>query len=186
VSGRQEERTISLDVSRIRIRPAIRADIPAIVGIARSSIRPGEDEGFGVPGSISLFADVNRLSAAWQEPNVVRGEEVLVADADGRVVGCVTIEDRDRDLELVDIDVPMDLQGRGIGSRMVRYVEERARAEGKDAVTLGTSRNAAGIPWKSLPWWEHRGYRITHEEENEWTRAIGIGAREIRMRKAIR
>jgi predicted N-acetyltransferase YhbS len=186
VSGRQGERTIPLDVSRIRFRPATRADIPAIVGIARSSIQPGEDEGFGVPGSVSLFADVDRLSVAWQEPNVVRGEVVLVADADGRVVGCVTIEGRDGDLELVDIDVPMDLQGRGIGSRMVRYVEERARAEGREAVTLGTSRNAAGVPWKSLPWWEHRGYRITHEEENEWTKAIGPGAREIRLRKDLR
>ncbi|TMA01134.1 MAG: GNAT family N-acetyltransferase [Methanobacteriota archaeon] len=126
-----------------------------------------------------------RLTAAWEEPNRVRGEEVLVAELDGHVVGCVTVEERGRELELININVPMDLQGRGIGTALVRFVEGRARREGKAAVTLGTSRNAAGVAWKSLPWWRHLGYRITHEEENEWTRRIGPGAREIRMRKDL-
>ncbi len=171
--------------SEIRIRPAVRVDIPAIVWVSVSSLAEGEDAGFGGPRSESPFADFERLSAAWQEPNQVRGEEVFVAEIDGRVVGCVTVEDRAQERELVNIDVPRELQGRGIGSRLVRFVEEQARRGGKRAVTLGTSRNAAGVPWKSLPWWEARGYTVTHEEENDWTRSIGIGVREIRMRKEL-
>jgi len=97
----------------------------------------------------------------------------------------VTVEDRGCELELVNIDVPLELQGRGIGTMLVRSVEERARAAGKQAVTAGTSRNAEGVAWKSLPWWQHLGYRVTHEEENSWTRSIGPGAREIRMRKDL-
>ena len=77
------------------------------------------------------------------------------------------------------------LQGRGIGTMLVRSVEERARAAGKQAVTAGTSRNAEGMAWKSLPWWQHLGYLVTHEEENEWTRSIGPGVREIRLRKEL-
>src|SRR5207253_7045393 len=115
----------------------------------------------------------------------VREEEVWVAEVDGRVVGCVTVEDRDEAVELINIDVPRELQGRGIGTRMVRLVEERARRKGNRSVTLGTSRNAAGVAWKSLPWWQSRGYRITGEEENDWTRSIGAGDREIRMEKEI-
>ena len=87
--------------------------------------------------------------------------------------------------ELVNIEVPLELQGRGIGTMLVRSVEQRARAAGKQAVTLGTSRNAAGVAWKSLPWWHHLGYRVTHEEQNPWTRSIGPGVREIRMRKDL-
>jgi len=169
----------------IRIRPARREDIPAIVMISNSSVRPEDEIGFGTPSSESAFSDADRLSAAWQDPNFVREEEVWVAEIGGRVVGCVTVEDRGEVLELINIDVPRDLQGRGIGTRMVRLVEERARSEGKHAVTLGTSRNAAGAAWKSLPWWESRGYRITGEEENDWTRSIGPGVREIRMRKDV-
>jgi GNAT superfamily N-acetyltransferase len=115
----------------------------------------------------------------------VRGAEVLVGVLDDQIVGLVTVENRGRELELINIDVPQELQGQGIGSRLVQFVEERARAEGKSAVTLGTSRNAAGIPWKSFPWWLSRGYTVTGDEENEWTRAIGPGVREIRMRKDL-
>jgi predicted N-acetyltransferase YhbS len=172
------------EVSDVVVRPATRADIPGIVSVSNSSILPGEDMGFG-GGLDSTFSDALALAAAWQEPNVVQGEEVLVAEMDGRIVGYVTVEDRDGVLELVNIDVPLQLQGRGIGTILVRSVEARARAEGKQAVTAGTSRNAAGVPWKSLPWWEHLGYRVTHEEENAWTRSIGPGVREIRFRRDL-
>jgi N-acetylglutamate synthase-like GNAT family acetyltransferase len=152
--------------------------------VSNSSILPDEDVGFG--GSMdSPFHDTSTLLSAWRDPNLVQGEEVLVAEMDGRIVGCVTVEDRGRELELINIDVPLELQGRGIGTMLVRSVEERARAAGKQAVTAGTSRNAEGIAWKSLPWWQHLGYRVTHEEENPWTRSIGPGVREIRMRKDL-
>src|SRR2546428_4272725 len=171
--------------SGIRLRPASRGDIPAIVAISNSSIDEEENIGFGTPRSELVFSDAERLSAAWQDPNLVREEAVWMAELDGRVVGCVTVEDRGEALELVNIDVPRELQGRGIGTRMVRLVEERARREGKRSVTLGTSRNAAGVAWKSLTWWLSRGYRITGEEENDWTRLIGPGTREIRMEKQV-
>ena len=142
------------------------------------------DFGFG-GGLESPFHDVSTLVAVWQDPNFVLGEAVWVAEMGDRIVGCVTVEDRGCELELVNISVPLELQGRGLGTLLVRSLEERAMAEGKRAVTLGTSRNAEGVAWKSLPWWQHLGYRITHEEENDWTRSIGPGVREVRMRKDL-
>src|SRR5262249_57677878 len=102
---------------------------------------------------------------AWRDPNLVQGEEVLVAEMDGRIVGCVTVEDAGCELELINIDVPLELQGRGIGTMLVRSVEERARAAGKQAVTLGTSRNAEGVAWKSLPLWQPPRYRTTPQDD---------------------
>src|SRR3989442_11794021 len=169
--------------SEIRLRPASRADIPAIVAISNSSIDEEEDIGFGTPRSELVFSDAERLSAAWQDPNLVREEAVWMAELDGRVVGCVTVEDRGEALELVNIDVPRELQGQGIGTRMVRLVEERARRRGKRSVTLGTSRNAAGVAWKSLSWWQSRGYRITGEEENDWTGQSGRGSGRFGWRR---
>ena len=153
--------------------------------VSNSSTSEEDDVGFCTPRSELVFSNEARLSAAWEDPNFVREEEVWMAELDGRVVGCVTVEDRGEALELINIDVPRSLQGRGIGTRMVRLVEDRARREGKRSITLGTSRNAAGLAWKSLPWWQSRGYRITGEEENDWTRSIGAGVREIRMEKKI-
>lgn len=172
-------------VPRIYLRPATRADIPALVEAAESSTAEGEADGFGAPAGASPWESVQRLSEAWKDPNTVRGEEVLVAETGGRVVAYVTVEPRGDALELINIDVAGAHQRRGIGTRLVRFVEERARLDGKRAVTLGTSRNAAGMPWKSLPWWQSLGYRVTGEEENAWTRSIGLGAREIRMRKDL-
>ena len=57
----------------------------------------------------SPFHDASMLAAVWQDPNVVQGEEVLVAEMDGRIVGCATVEDRGRELELVNIDVLLQL-----------------------------------------------------------------------------
>jgi GNAT superfamily N-acetyltransferase len=173
-----------VEVRDVRVRPATRADAPGIVSVFSSSIAPGEDAGFG-GGLDSPFHDATTLAALWRDPNLVEGEQVLVAELHGRIVGCVTLEDRGGELELVNIDVPLQMQGRGIGTIIVRSVEARARAEGKLAVTLGTSRNADGVPWKSLPWWQHVGYLVTHEEENDWTRSIGPGVREIRLRKDL-
>jgi len=169
----------------IRVRPARRSDIPAMVSVSNSSVDEEEDAGFGTPRSQSSWSDVARLSAAWKDPNWVHGEEVLVAEMDGRVVGVVIVGDRGDALELINIDVAREWQGRGVGTRLVRHVEGRARAAGKRSVTLGTSRNAAGVAWKSLPWWRSLDYRITGEEENDWTRSIGPGVREIRMRKDL-
>ena len=165
-----------MDASSAHVRPATRADVPGIVSVSNSSTLPGEDFGFG-GGMESPFHDVSTLVAVWQDPNLVQGEGVWVAEMGDRIVGCVTVEDRGCELELVNIGVPLQLQGRGVGTLLVRSLEERAKAEGKRAVTLGTSRNAEGVAWKSLPWWQHLGYRITHEEENAWPGQSGRGPR---------
>jgi GNAT superfamily N-acetyltransferase len=169
-----------MDNYNLIVRAATRKDIPSIVNVANSSIRPGEDIGFGGTG-----ITISETEVKWEDPNILKGHMVYVAEINRQIVGIVQIEDKGRELELVDIDVLLTLQGKGVGTRIVKFVEEKARRMDKKAVTLGTSRNAQGVPWKSLPWWQHLGYRITHEEENEWTRSIGLGAREIRMRKDL-
>lgn len=177
---------MSANVTNIRVRPARREDIPGIVEVWRTSVSDQEVVGFGTPLTESIFRDTTTLSSAWGEANRVDSREVIVSELDGRVVGSVMIEDRKEELEIVDIDVMGGLQGRGIGTHIVQFVEELARERGKRAVTLGTSRSAEGLPWKSYPWWKARGYQVTHEEENDWTRSIGPGVKEIRMRKDLR
>lgn len=171
--------------STISVRAATRNDIPGIVQVTMTSVTDEELEGFGGPCEESPFRDAEGLLAVWADPNLVGSEELHVAEADSQVVGLVTLERRGPELELVDIDVLGSRQGQGVGTAMVGYVEDMARRDGMEAVTLGTSRSADGMPWKSFGWWQSLGYRVTHEEENEWTRSIGPGAREIRMRKDL-
>jgi len=108
-----------------------------------------------------------------------------VAELQGRVIGFALLEDRGAELEIDTISISGDFQRQGVGTRVLHFVEERAKSQGKSAVTTGTSRNAAGVPWKSYPWWQARGYRVTGEIVNDWTRRVGEGVREIRMRKDL-
>src|SRR5215467_9334925 len=100
------------------VRPATRADAPGIVWVSNSSILLGEDVVFE-GGMDSPYRNTSALLSAWHDPNLVQGEEVLVAEMDERIVGCVTVEDKGRELELVNIDVPLELQGTGIGTMLV-------------------------------------------------------------------
>ena len=172
-------------VSGAKVREACREDIREMVSVWESSVKEEEVIGFGGPSEDSPFRNAERLASAWKDPNLVGSERVFVAEVDGLVAGVVTVEDRGKELELINIDVSRTFQRRGIGTKLVEFVERMALEDGKEAVTLGTSRNAEGVAWKALPWWQSRGYRITHEEENAWTRSIGPGAREIRMRKNL-
>ena len=131
-----------------------------------TSVTADEVAGFAANPSDSPFADAARLEAAWREPNRVGNEEVVVAEVDGRIVAYATLEDRGEALEVVDLEVARDHQRRGMGTHLLASIEDRAPAEGRAAVTLGTSRNAEGVAWRSLPWWRSRGYHVTHEEEN--------------------
>lgn len=169
----------------VSVRAATREDISGIIAVLNGSVTEEELVGFGGPSSESPFRDVIALSAAWIDPNRVGSEELFVALMSESIAGVVALEDRDSELEIVDIDVTRAHQGKGVGKALVRFAEDRARVLGKCAVTLGTSRNAEGVAWKSLPFWQALGYMITHEEENTWTRSIGPGAREIRMRREI-
>ncbi len=174
-----------MTTGRVTIRPARRSDVPAIVGCANGSTLLGEETGFATPLDQRTFTDEGRLASVWRDPDHAGDAEVLVAEVDGSVVGYVTFEDRRSELELVNVDVLRDHQRQGIGGRLVHAVEARARAERKTAVTLGTSRNAEGTPWKSFAWWTRQGFEVVGEEENSWTRSIGPGVREIRLRKPL-
>jgi GNAT superfamily N-acetyltransferase len=166
----------------LRIRPAARDDLDAVSDCRRGAVRPGEDAGFGRPVGEQLFYDADRLRGAWDSGRVTP-TSLFVAEVGGRVVAYVTVEPRGADLELDTIDVVREFQGRGIGSRLVAHVESLARRTGKRSVTTGTSRNAAGVPWKSFRWWLRRGYRVTGEERNSWTERFG--GSEIRMTKGL-
>src|SRR5215470_17946362 len=104
----------------VHVRPATRADAPGIVWVSNSSILPGEDVGFG-GGMDSPFRDTSALLSASHDPNLVQGEEVLVA-----AMGGVTVEDNGRELEMIKVGVRLEVQGEGIGTMLVQSVEQRA------------------------------------------------------------
>ncbi|MBZ9813350.1 GNAT family N-acetyltransferase [Mesorhizobium sp. CA7] len=65
-------------------------------------------------------------------------ETGFLAVENGRIVGCVFALERARDFYVGKLAVEPRLQGQGIGTRLMRAVEDFARKRGMDAIELQT------------------------------------------------
>jgi ribosomal protein S18 acetylase RimI-like enzyme len=110
---------------------------------------------------------------------------VYVFEDNGCILGFMLIGVAPDAVELDDIAVAPEHQRRGIGMRMVEFVENLAMNLGKQYVTLGTTRNTkTGVPWKSYDFWLKRGYAVEDEIETEEGKEYGFT--EIRFRKSVK
>ncbi|TIO51575.1 MAG: GNAT family N-acetyltransferase [Mesorhizobium sp.] len=67
-----------------------------------------------------------------------RQETAFLAVENGRIVGCVFALERAKDFYVGKLAVDPSLQGRGIGGRLMRAVEDFAGRRGKNAIELQT------------------------------------------------
>jgi len=65
-------------------------------------------------------------------------ETVFLALQDGRIAGCVFALERSADFYVGKLAVAPELQGQGIGGRLMQAVEDHARSRGKPAIELQT------------------------------------------------
>lgn len=90
------------------------------------------------------------------------GGEVLVAELDGRVVGCVALRPAaDGVYELSKMAVDPALRGRGVGRRVITAAVERARELGATSLFLGSSTRLA----PAVHLYESVGFRHVPREE---------------------
>lgn len=96
----------------------------------------------------------------------------LVALDGDEVVGCVMFKPEGTTGRMLQMAVAQDHQRNGIGTELVRHLEERLRREGfRDAYTHARDYAA--------PFYERLGYSIDGEPFTE------IGIRHFKMRKAL-
>jgi ribosomal protein S18 acetylase RimI-like enzyme len=108
------------------------------------------------------------------------GSVVVVAELDGRVVGCLTyaahhtmVDAEHDDPEAATFRffaVDPTTQGRGVGETMVRWVFDRARADGKRRIhihTLTVMRGAQRL-------YERLGFTRLPADDADWDGVIGL------------
>jgi len=107
----------------------------------------------------------------------VEESDVLVAESEGRVVGCVTFVDGLKPLSEVEdpdaatirmLGVATEARGRGIGEALIRACIDRARASGRRRVRLDTRTSMAG----AQRLYERLGFR--RAPDHDWSPAPGI------------
>jgi GNAT superfamily N-acetyltransferase len=112
-----------------------------------------------------------RYMATHQDANVtnrrIKNADCFVAEYDGKILGTVTFYvprlthgspwlDREDVAEFGQFAIDPEYQRRGIGTRMVKHVEEYARKRGAAHLALDTSEKATHL----IAWYEKLGYRF--------------------------
>lgn len=141
-------------------RPATAADIPALHALVHGAYR-GDSARRGWTHEADLL-DGNRidrptLEAIVADPNQV----VLLAERDGRLLGCVQVTDKGRGLAYLGmLTVDPILQGGGLGRALIAAAEADARTR-FNARTMEMTVIVQRV--ELIEWYGRRGYHPTGE-----------------------
>ncbi|MFC7842354.1 GNAT family N-acetyltransferase [Streptomyces sp. NPDC057382] len=108
------------------IRPAVAADVPAVTAVVDAAFRPYVERIGGEPQPMR----------ADHAADVAAGKVFVTGDP---VTGLVVVEAREDHLYLDTVAVHPAAHGTGIGRRLLRFTEARARALGLPEVRLCTN-----------------------------------------------
>lgn len=92
---------------------------------------------------------------------VVAGGHAWVAEAGGRLAGLLVLVPHDDHLLVENVAVDPGAQGSGVGSRLLAFADERARALGLPELRLYTHERMT----ENLAYYPRRGYVETHRSE---------------------
>lgn len=138
------------------IRRAEHEDIERLVAVYRSAYRENRELGFPAKAETATEADMRE----WLDAG-----RVFVAEVDGHVVGAIRIESTSPErVKVSRLGVHEDRKGNGIGSALLDYVAELARAEGFGAIWLTTPAAHPYLP----TFYRDRGYLQTGDYPLEY------------------
>ena len=134
----------------LTIRPATPADVAALSELIRRTVRRSNAADYAAP--------VVELIAANHAPDKVAQRlverDVFVCLEGHRIVGTIGLESD----KLRSLFVEPDLQGRGVGARLVAHLEAHARQAGVAELHLSSSITARGF-------YQRLGYRMIRFDE---------------------
>lgn len=144
-------------MDEILFRDAVEADIPALVALVTSAYR-GDASRAGWTTEADLL-DGNRI-----DPEVLRGDivransRVLLAEGDGAILGCAHVSIEDGAGYFGMFAIRPNLQGAGLGKRLLAEAERLAREEWKLPAMRMT---VIDVRDELIAFYERRGYRRT-------------------------
>jgi ribosomal protein S18 acetylase RimI-like enzyme len=142
----------------INVRKATKRDYPEILKILNGLTNSKELEGFVPPAEIT-----HKFLVKLKNQPKLKEHGVLIAEQNLKPVGFVFFTQENDCLEIEEIDVLREYQGKGIGKALVKEVEKIAKDKKIASLKTGTSINAEGTPWKAYGFWKKMGFQDTGE-----------------------
>jgi GNAT superfamily N-acetyltransferase len=138
-------------------------DVSSIVEVRLKALTEEEISGFSVPED-NLYSSIEKLRKMWDRKNRLKdGFEVFVAECKGKLIGFIVYKMEDCNVNIDNIVVTKDEQGKGIGRALVEYVEGLAKSRGFYVIKTDTTENSKSVPWKAYGFWKRMGYEETGE-----------------------
>ncbi|MFF4348191.1 GNAT family N-acetyltransferase [Streptomyces sp. NPDC001530] len=125
------------------IRPAVAADVPVVKAVIDAAFHPYIERIGLVPAPME----------ADHAANVAAGRVYVTGEP---VTGLVVVEEREDHLYLDIIAVHPDTHGKGVGRRLLHFVDARARALGLPEIRLLTN----ALMWENQKIYPKYGYEV--------------------------
>lgn len=136
-------------------------NIPAIMGLLNSAYR-GESSKQGWTTEAGLIAGETRTNEAMlQEVMQQAGSVILVYKQENQIIGCVNLQQHGKRLYLGMFSVSPQLQGGGIGKKLLAAAEEYALHVGCDAIYM----SVIAVRTELIDWYKRHGYADTGERK---------------------
>lgn len=133
------------------IRPAREDDAELLPDVEQSA-----GEAFRTIPELAWLADGDNVSAERHRALIRQGSCLVAIDDQDRLVGLLSATIEGDVLHIWELDVRLELQGRGIGRALLERAAVDARQRGLAAITLTTFRDVA---WNA-PFYRGLGFRI--------------------------
>lgn len=144
----------------MNIRPAVAEDIPALEQLVNGAYR-GDSSRKGWTTEADLLDGIRTSAPALQQMIEKENAVILLAEEGGEMKACVYLEKQNDVLYLGMLTVRPELQGQGIGARLMKAAEERAAATGCRSIqmTVITERHSL------VAYYQRKGYSDTGERK---------------------
>lgn len=142
------------------IAPATKEDIPALNRLVNSAYR-GETSRKGWTTEADLLDGIRTDPEALEDMIGQPGAVILkCTDEKENLRGCVFLRKTDNQLYLGMLTVAPELQGGGIGKKLLEASEDYARRQGCQKIVM----TVISVRDELIAWYERKGFRTTGEK----------------------
>jgi ribosomal protein S18 acetylase RimI-like enzyme len=145
------------DSAELTYRDAAEADVPALVALIESAYR-GESSRAGWTSEADILGGQRTDPQGVREVITAPGSRLMIIERDGEPVACCQLEHRGEAAYFGMFAVRPDLQGAGLGRRIIAEAERSVRE------TWGVAEmhmTVISVREDLIAWYERRGYRRT-------------------------
>ncbi|MFJ8074167.1 GNAT family N-acetyltransferase [Streptomyces sp. NPDC096176] len=145
------------DSGELTYRDAVEADVPVLVPLIESAYR-GDSSRAGWTTEADILAGQRTDPQGVLEVITAPGSRLMIVERDGVPIACCQLEHRGEAAYFGMFAVRPELQGAGLGRRIIAEAERSARR------TWGVTQmhmTVISVREELIAWYERRGYRRT-------------------------